>query len=89
MPANTEKAVDVLVEIMLDTKASRRTRIVAVNAILDRAYGKPPQTLLTPDTPVWEQPVNTLELARRIACILEHAKRAGADRELDRREHDR
>jgi hypothetical protein len=52
-----------------------------VNAILDRAYGKPARTLLTPDAPpVWQQPVDTLELARRIAFIFGQAQR-----ELDAR----
>jgi hypothetical protein len=42
---HTEDAIRTLVEILQDTKASAGARISAANAILDRGYGKAPQSI--------------------------------------------
>jgi len=39
------KAIATLAEIMQDTTAPKAARVQAAQAILDRAYGKPPQSL--------------------------------------------
>jgi len=39
----TTKALDVLVQIMLDEKAPPNARIAAADKVIDRAYGRPPQ----------------------------------------------
>jgi hypothetical protein len=41
---HTEAAIEVLVEIMTNTAASPGARIAAANALLDRGYGKAPQS---------------------------------------------
>lgn len=42
---HTVEAVEALAKIMLDEKAPAAARVTAANAILDRAYGKPPQAI--------------------------------------------
>ena len=41
----TTEAISILREIMRNTKAPAAARVSAANAILDRGYGKPPQTI--------------------------------------------
>ena len=43
---HTEKAINTLVSIMTNKKASPVSRVAAAKAILDRGYGKPPQTIV-------------------------------------------
>ena len=43
--AYTADALEVLASIMTDEKETGSARVAAVNAILDRAYGKPKQTV--------------------------------------------
>ena len=45
---HTIEALDVLVQIMLNEKASPNARVAAANTLLDRAYGKAPKFLLDP-----------------------------------------
>lgn len=42
---NSRTAIETLVEIMSDKKAGQSNRLAAANAILDRGYGKPQQTI--------------------------------------------
>ena len=42
---HSAEAINTLAAIMSDTKAPAAARALASNSILDRAYGKPPQTL--------------------------------------------
>lgn len=44
---HTPAAIDALVKIMRDAKAAPGARVAAANAILDRAWGKPAQTIET------------------------------------------
>ena len=41
----TVEVIETLVEIMQDQKAPAAARIAAANSLLDRAFGKPPQTI--------------------------------------------
>jgi len=43
--AHTAKALNVLVGIMNQSKAPHAARVAAANAVLDRAWGKPNQTI--------------------------------------------
>ena len=42
---HTPEAIETLVEIMRNKKAAPAARALASNSILDRGYGKPPQSL--------------------------------------------
>lgn len=42
---HTEDALKTLVEIMLSTESSDKARVAAANAILDRGFGKPHQSI--------------------------------------------
>jgi hypothetical protein len=42
---HTIEALDVLVQIMLNEEAAPGARIAAANALLDRGYGKAPQSI--------------------------------------------
>lgn len=71
----TPEAIQTLATIMKDEKATRTTRIAAANALLDRAWGRPPQSVgLSFDDPVISpdegEPMAALEIARRIAFAL-------------------
>lgn len=41
--------LDVLVKIALDEQKAAAARVTAASAVLDRGYGKPPQSLADPD----------------------------------------
>jgi hypothetical protein len=57
--AYTEQAVQALAEILGDPEADQRAKIAAAQALLDRAWGKPAQTLLgDPESPLL---VHTIE----------------------------
>lgn len=43
--AKSPKMLNVLVKIALDEQKAASARVTAASAVLDRAYGKPPQTL--------------------------------------------
>jgi hypothetical protein len=43
------KMLDVLVEIAEDKKRPPAARVTAANSVIDRGYGKPPQSLADPD----------------------------------------
>jgi Family of unknown function (DUF5681) len=45
--AHGPRAIEVLVEVMNDEKATASARAMAADRILDRAYGKPPQLTTT------------------------------------------
>lgn len=47
--AYTDKALKTLAKIMESEKANDAARVSAANAILDRAYGKPPQAIVGSD----------------------------------------
>ena len=56
--AHTRTALNVLVGVMRNTKATPPARVAAANAILDRGWGKPTQSLANDE--------NALELIHRI-----------------------
>lgn len=67
----TASAIRTLVTIMLDKKAPAAARVTAAAALLDRGYGKPPQTtMLKGDISISEE-VSELELARWMASVFD------------------
>jgi hypothetical protein len=42
---HTPAAIETLVEVMTDKQAPHTARVLAANALLDRAHGKPPQAI--------------------------------------------
>ncbi len=80
--AHTPEAIKTLLSIMRNKRTAASARVSAACALLDRAYGKPTQTL-EHDMPVLEKdsPINVLVTARQVAVVLDLAKR-----ELDRAE---
>lgn len=73
---HTPAAIQTLATIMMDEKASRLSRIAAANALLDRAYGKPPQSVgiaaFDPDGDVAAE-MSIVEIGRRVAFTLQRA----------------
>ena len=69
---HTAEALNVLVQAMRDDDP--RIRVAAASAILDRGHGKP-TTPIEVEAPVDAEPISMLEIARRIAFILDHARR--------------
>jgi hypothetical protein len=63
--SQTRTALNVLVGVMRNTKASPPARIAAANAILDRGWGKPTQAIETSDD-------GALELIHRIERVIVH-----------------
>jgi hypothetical protein len=61
---HSDKAIETLAAIMQDKKAPAAARALASNSILDRAYGKPPQTL---NANVASRPVRDMSDAELIA----------------------
>ena len=61
--SHTRKAINVLVGIMRSDNATAAARVTAANAILDRGWGKPPQSLQSADG-------GALELIHRIERII-------------------
>ncbi len=80
--AHTPEAIETLLSIMRNKRTAASARVSAACALLDRAHGKPTQTL-EHDMPVLEKdsPINVLVTARQVAVVLDLAKR-----ELDRAE---
>jgi hypothetical protein len=62
--SHTRTALNVLVAVMRNTKATPPARVAAANAILDRGWGKPTQTLGNDDS--------ALELIHRIERVIIH-----------------
>jgi hypothetical protein len=60
---HTKQAVDTLVRIMRSKDATHAARVSAANAILDRGWGKPPQSLENGDN-------GALELIHRIERVI-------------------
>lgn len=71
----TPEAILTLATIMKDDKATRTTRIAAANALLDRAWGRPPQSvgISLGDDPSDEGALPEIEVARTLAFILAKA----------------
>ena len=55
-----QKALQVMASILMDDNQPASLRLAAANDLLDRAYGRPPQAILTDP----EQPVRTIIEAR-------------------------
>jgi hypothetical protein len=62
--SHTRTALNVLVAVMRNTKATPPARVAAANALLDRGWGKPTQSLANDD--------NALELIHRIERVIVH-----------------
>jgi hypothetical protein len=60
--SHTRTALNVLVAVMRNTKATPPARVAAANAILDRGWGKPTQALANDE--------NALELIHRIERVI-------------------
>lgn len=79
---HTPKAITTLAAIMNDETATRTTRIAAANALLDRAWGRPPQSVgvgvgLSFDDPEDDGVIfNAVEVGRRIAFALQQGAHA-------------
>lgn len=64
----TEEAITALAEIARDMEQDGRTRLMAWNAILDRAHGKPAQTIGGEDgEPIKVEASGLLESLKRLA----------------------
>jgi hypothetical protein len=63
--SHTRTALNVLVAVMRNTKATPPARVAAANAILDRGWGKPTQALANDET-------GALELIHRIERVIVH-----------------
>ncbi len=80
--SHTESAIKVLASIMNQPKASHAARVSAAVALLDRGWGKPTVMVAgDPDSgPVQvedvTEPIDKMDLARRIAFILHEADKA-------------
>ena len=61
--SHTRTAINVLVGIMRSEAATAAARVTAANAILDRGWGKPPQSLQNGDG-------GALELIHRIERVI-------------------
>jgi hypothetical protein len=62
--AHTRSALNVLVAVMRNTKATPPARVAAANALLDRGWGKPTQAIGNDD--------NAIELIHRIERVIVH-----------------
>ncbi len=62
--SHTRTALSVLVRVMRSKDATAAARVSAANAILDRGWGKPTQSV--------ETDVDTLELIHKIERIIVH-----------------
>jgi hypothetical protein len=70
--SHTGAALRVLVAVMRNTKATPPARVAAANAILDRGWGKPTQSLGNDD--------NALELIHRIERVIVQPDHAEVER---------
>ena len=62
--SHTRTALNVLVAVMRNTKATPPARVAAANALLDRGWGKPTQAIGNDQ--------NALELIHRIERVIVH-----------------
>ena len=69
--SHTRTALNVLVAVMRNTKATPPARVAAANAILDRGWGKPTQSLSNDE--------NALELIHRIERVIVHPDHVDAE----------
>lgn len=61
------EALETLAKVMRNTKADPRARVAAANALLDRGYGKPAQTIQgDPENPLQHDVTGLDEFTRRI-----------------------
>jgi hypothetical protein len=71
--SHTRTAINVLVGVMRSKDATHAARVSAANAILDRGWGKAPQSLGNGDD-------GALELVHRIERVIVHPETCGEDR---------
>jgi hypothetical protein len=69
----TAEALETLRDIMRDKKAPPAARALASNSILDRAYGRPPQTV---NANVTSRPVRDMSDAELLAIAASEAEEA-------------
>ena len=69
--SHTRTALNVLVAVMRNTKATPPARVAAANAILDRGWGKPTQTLGNDE--------GALELIHRIERVIVQPEHVDAE----------
>ena len=70
--SHTRTAINVLVGVMRSKDATHAARLAAANAILDRGWGKAPQSLETADRGV-------LELIHRIERVIVHPENTDSE----------
>jgi hypothetical protein len=70
---HTVEAIETLAAIMRDTKAPPAARALASNSILDRAYGRPPQTV---NANVASRPVREMSDAELLAIAASEPEEA-------------
>ncbi len=68
--SHTRTALNVLVGVMRSKDATATARVSAANAILDRGWGKPTQSVETSD--------GALELIDRIERVIVHPEKTGS-----------
>jgi hypothetical protein len=69
--SHTRTALNVLVAVMRNTKATPPARVAAANALLDRGWGKPTQAIGNDES--------ALELIHRIERVIVHPERVGPE----------
>jgi Family of unknown function (DUF5681) len=70
---HTAEAIETLAAIMRDKKAPPAARALASNSILDRAYGRPPQTV---NANVASKPVRDMSDAELLAIAASESEEA-------------
>jgi hypothetical protein len=70
---HTPEAIETLAAIMRDKKAPPAARATAANALLDRAYGRPPQTV---NAKVSSRPPREMSDAELLAIAASEAEEA-------------
>jgi hypothetical protein len=82
--SHTRTALNVLVAVMRNTNATPPARVAAANAILDRGWGKPTQSLANDDSPLplirWVAPPRAGSRRRRVAWTERQSVRRAGDR---------
>jgi hypothetical protein len=79
--SHTRTALNVLVAVMRNTKATPPARVAAANALLDRGWGKPTQAIGNDE--------NALELIHRIERVIVHPDIVHPDNNVDPENPDR
>jgi hypothetical protein len=70
--SHTRSALNVLVAVMRNTKATPPARVAAANAILDRGWGRATQAIANGED-------GALELIHRIERVIVHPDNAGSE----------